>query len=50
MQSRYAGGVRVMRIAEGGRVVSVAGAPREEKEDGEDGGEGEVAGGGEAEE
>ncbi len=50
VQSRYAGGVRVMRIAEGGRVVSVAGAPREEKEDAEDGGEGEVAGGGEAEE
>lgn len=31
VQSRYAGGVRVMRVAEGGRVVSVAAAPREEK-------------------
>ena len=32
IQSRYAGGVRVMRIAEGGRVVSVASAPRAEEE------------------
>ena len=32
VQSRYAGGVRVMRIAEGGRVVSVASAPRAEEE------------------
>ena len=27
VQSRYAGGVRVMRIAEGGRVVSVETVP-----------------------
>ena len=32
IQSRYAGGVRVMRLAEGGRVVSVASAPRAEEE------------------
>ena len=31
VQSRYAGGVRVMRIGEGGRVVSVENVPREEE-------------------
>ena len=32
VQSRYAGGVRVMRVAEGGRVVSVENVPRDEAE------------------
>ena len=31
VQSRYAGGVRVMRLAEGSRVVAVASAPRAEE-------------------
>ena len=39
VQSRYGGGVRAMRIAEGSAVVSVATAPREE-EDPETSGEG----------
>lgn len=30
LQSRYAGGVRVMRVAEGSRVVAMARAPKEE--------------------
>ena len=30
LQSRYGGGVRVMRVAEGSRVVSVARVPGEE--------------------
>ena len=34
IQSRYAGGVRVMRIGEGGRVVSVENVPRDEEEAG----------------
>ena len=34
IQSRYAGGVRVMRIGEGGRVVSVENVPRDEEETG----------------
>ena len=33
VQSRYGGGVRVMRIAEGSRVVTLARAPKEEEED-----------------
>ena len=39
IQSRYAGGVRVMRIAEGGRVVSVENVPREEAEEAAENGE-----------
>ena len=36
IQSRYAGGVRVMRVAEGSRVVALARAPREEAVEGDD--------------
>lgn len=35
VQSRYAGGVRVMRVADGGRIVTVARAPKEDDVDGE---------------
>ena len=35
LQSRYGGGVRVMRVAEGSRVVSVARVPGEEDDPGE---------------
>ncbi|WP_312643882.1 DNA gyrase subunit A [Hydrogenoanaerobacterium sp.] len=35
-QSRYAGGVRVMRVADGGRIVTLARAPKEEVEDDEE--------------
>lgn len=31
VQSRYAGGVRVMRVTDGGRIVTVARAPKEEE-------------------
>ena len=37
VQSRYAGGVRVMRVADGGRIVTVARAPKEEVGDDVDG-------------
>ena len=30
VQSRYASGVRVMRVTDGGRIVTVARAPKEE--------------------
>ena len=33
IQSRYAGGVRVMRVSEGGRIVTFARAPKEELEE-----------------
>lgn len=33
VQSRYAGGVRVMRVTDGGRIVTVARAPKEEVEE-----------------
>ena len=33
VQSRYGGGVRVMRIAEGSRVVTLARAPKEEDDE-----------------
>lgn len=32
VQSRYGGGVRVMRVSEEGRVVTLARAPKEEEE------------------
>lgn len=35
-QSRYAGGVRVMRVPEGSRIVTLARAPREDVVEGED--------------
>ncbi len=41
IQSRYAGGVRVMRVAEGCRIVTVARAPKEEVSESEDELEGE---------
>lgn len=41
VQSRYAGGVRVMRVAEGCRIVTVARAPKEEVSESEDEIEGE---------
>ncbi|RPF43146.1 DNA gyrase subunit A [Hydrogenoanaerobacterium saccharovorans] len=34
-QSRYAGGVRVMRVADGGRIVTLARAPKEDVDDDE---------------
>ena len=34
IQSRYAGGVRVMRVSEGGRIVTFARAPKEDLEEG----------------
>ena len=35
IHSRYSGGVRVMRLAEGSKVVTIARAPREDKEEDE---------------
>lgn len=33
IQSRYGGGVRAMRVAEGSRVVTLARTPKEEEEE-----------------
>ena len=35
-QSRYGSGVRVMRVPEGGRIVTLARVPKEESEESED--------------